>query len=107
MQTISPALRWTYAILLVILFSWPATSAPVAIADSQVFNPAVLVKDINTATLSIEFQYIRPLGHRLLFAADNGVGGKQLWVNEGTATGISRLKAIEPTTAVVMSGGVS
>lgn len=106
MQTISPVLRWTYTILLVIMLSWPSMNAPTAKADSQVFNPAVLVKDINTATLSTEFQYINPLGNRLLFAADNGVGGKQLWVNEGTATGISRLKAIEPTTAIVMSGGV-
>lgn len=106
MQTISPAFRWTYAILLAIVLSWPGMSAPIAKADSQVFNPAVLVKEINTATRSTEFQYSSPLGNRLLFAADNGVGGKQLWVNEGTATGIFRLKAVEPTTAVVMSGGV-
>lgn len=106
MQTISPVRRWTYAILLVILFSWPTTSAPVAIADSQVFNPAVLVKDINTATLSSNPSNVSVLGNKLLFGATTDSISSQLWAVDSNATNIFQVKAVEPVTPIVVSRGV-
>ncbi|HEX5747571.1 MAG TPA: ELWxxDGT repeat protein [Archangium sp.] len=56
----------------------------------------VLVKDIRPGPARSEFGYLTPLGHRLVFEANDGVSGFEPWVSDGTPEGTRLLKDIRP-----------
>lgn len=92
-----------YSVGFVILLLLAA--APQAQAADEVINPAVLVKEINTATASAEPDYLSAVGNRLLFGAHDG-SKVHLWAADGTTSGATHLKPIAPSSTVVMSGGI-
>ena len=57
--------------------------------------PPILVKDINP-TGDSDPRNFTTLNGKTYFTADNGVNGRELWVTDGTPTGTSLLKDINP-----------
>jgi ELWxxDGT repeat protein len=80
-------------------------TAPQVKAVDEVINPAVLVKDINTATASADPQYLSAVGNRLLFGAYDG-STYDLWATDVATGGATHLKRLVPNSPVVMSGGI-
>ena len=79
-------------------------AVPPVNAEEEVINPAVLVKDINTATASAEPEYLSAVGNRLLFGAHDG-STYDLWATDGATGGATRLKRLVPSSPVVTSRG--
>lgn len=56
-----------------------------------------LVKDINTRTPSMtggssSAQYLKAFGNNLVFSADDGINGRELWISDGTSVGTLMLE---------------
>lgn len=85
-----PPFPCTQTALLIALAACPVTV--------QAVEP-VLLKDINpSATASSLPAELTSLGARVVFTADDGVRGRELWVTDGTATGTVLLKELIPGT---------
>ncbi len=59
-----------------------------------VLRQTVLVKDIQTLGVRVNFDELTGVGNTLYFAADDGVNGKELWMSDGTAAGTALVKDI-------------
>src|SRR6266550_3930326 len=77
-----------------------ATQRFVEALEERTLLTGVLVKDINTATASSSPSNIIALGSSVLFFADDGINGKELW--KADASGATRLTDF-PSTATVAS----
>src|SRR5262245_46730855 len=69
-----------------------------AVARGQCLEPE-LVTDVNSRTASSDPGSFAVLGARLIFVADDGLTGKELWRSDGTEAGTVRLKDIRPGSA--------
>lgn len=81
-------------ILSLLLLTFPATLWAIG-------HPFV-VKEINPSGNAIDPSLVNPfatIGDRILFAADDGTSGTELWVSDGSAGGTSLVKDINPGTA--------
>lgn len=66
---------------------------------AQSWGQPMLVKDISpNSRASMSNLSAAPIGNKLLFGADNGVNGNELWISDGTDTGTTMLKDINPGT---------
>ncbi|MBO0933830.1 T9SS type A sorting domain-containing protein [Fibrella aquatilis] len=66
---------------------------------------ATLVKEIYplaTGSIDASIKGV-PIGNKFLFAADNSVNGKELWISDGTDAGTVMLKDIKPGTRTTSS----
>ncbi len=80
--------------LTLLLLSFPATLWAIG-------HPFA-VKEINPGGNAIDPYLINPfatIGGRILFAANDGTSGTELWVSDGSASGTALLKEINPGTA--------
>src|SRR5438876_382162 len=68
----------------------------VEILENRVVPSAVMVKDINLITGSSGPQFFANLHGTVLFAANDGVNGFELWKSDGSAAGTTLVKDINP-----------
>jgi large repetitive protein len=61
-------------------------------------GPAQLVKDICVGANGSNPQSLSVLGRKLLFSADDGTTGRELWASDGTEEGTKQLRDITPGT---------
>src|SRR3954468_3613554 len=64
--------------------------------EPRVLLAAVLVKDINTQAASSSPSAALTLGNIALFAADDGLHGRELWASDGSGQGTTLLMDIRP-----------
>ena len=67
-----------------------------ASADSQ--DPVGMVMDVRPGAIGSSLSEFVSLGNTLFFNADDGAHGESLWKTDGTATGTSLLKDLDPYT---------
>jgi ELWxxDGT repeat protein len=72
---------------------WAAAPADAAKPLPFPFGPAVILKDLQGA-LSGAPADMTVVGNRIVYAADDGASGRELWVSDGTASGTNLLKDI-------------
>lgn len=70
----------------------------IAVTDATPGNTKI-IKDINPAGNSVSIYsnpFLGKVGNNLLFKADNGTQGEELWVSDGTTAGTTLLKDLSP-----------
>jgi ELWxxDGT repeat protein len=55
-----------------------------------------LLKDIYIGTTSSDINAFAKVGNKLLFSANNGINGNEIWVSDGTEAGTRMVQDIEP-----------
>src|SRR5438132_2840073 len=79
-----------------------ATQRFVEVLEARTLLAGVLLKDINTATASSSPSAITALGSSVLFFADDGVHGRELWsLASGVATRVTDFSPTTTTGALV------
>src|SRR6187200_3734994 len=71
-------------------------SVVVVFTASQAGAAPVLVKDINPGPVSSSLAWLTEVDGTVLFAADDGATGLELWRSDGTAAGTVQVKDINP-----------
>src|SRR6266850_7217577 len=61
---------------------------------------AALVEDIHSGVKPSSPDHLVRQGNAILFAADDGVSGEELWKSDGTASGTWMVKDIDPAANV-------
>jgi ELWxxDGT repeat protein len=74
---------------------------------SAVAPEPYLVKDINPGTDGSDTGEVTNIYNTLLFCADDGVHGRELWKSDGTPDGTALVKDINPGGETSCSGGLS
>ena len=74
--------------------SSPATGAELYLLDAN--DQTRLVADLRAGPLSSAIGSLVALPSRVIFSADDGVFGQEVWASDGTAQGTQRLSDIDP-----------